>query len=115
MASTTHLAGGRSRVRCYKGAVSASLDNLAPAALPRTVAITGISGNLGRALAKNLHTEARLIGIDRRPFRERPKDIEHHEVDIRKKKAEDVFRRGHVDALIHMGIMHDPRMPHSEA
>jgi UDP-glucose 4-epimerase len=83
--------------------------------LPRTVAITGIAGNLGKALAKLLHTETRVVGIDRRPFREKPKDVEHHEVDIRKKRVEEVFRRGRVEALIHLGIMHDPRMPQSEA
>ena len=83
--------------------------------LPRTVAITGIAGNLGKALAKLLHTETRIVGIDRRPFREKPKDIEQHQLDVRKKKVEDVFRRRHIEALIHLGIMHDPRMPTSEA
>jgi UDP-glucose 4-epimerase len=74
------------------------------------VAITGISGNLGRALARLLHKRERVIGIDRRPFLGRPKDMEVHQLDIRKKKCEDVFRKGNVGALIHMGIMHDPRM-----
>jgi UDP-glucose 4-epimerase len=79
-----------------------------------TVAITGISGNLGRALAKQLHGHARIVGIDRRPFPGRPKDLEIHQLDIRKRKAEDLFRRGGVDALIHMGILHDPRMSAEE-
>jgi UDP-glucose 4-epimerase len=83
--------------------------------MPRTVLVTGISGNLGRALAKQLHTEARVVGIDRRPFAGKPKDIDHHQVDIRKARVEDAFRRHRVDALIHLGIMHDPRMPFSEA
>jgi UDP-glucose 4-epimerase len=83
--------------------------------MPRTVAITGIAGNLGKAVARLLHTETRLVGIDRRPFRERPKDLEHHQLDLRKKKVDDVFRRLRPDALIHLGIMHDPRMPFSEA
>jgi UDP-glucose 4-epimerase len=74
------------------------------------VAITGISGNLGRALARLLHKRERVVGIDRRPFLGRPKDMEVHQLDIRKKKCEDVFRRGNIGALIHMGIMHDPRM-----
>lgn len=82
---------------------------------PKSVAVTGISGNLGRALAKLLHTETHVIGIDRRPFAGKPKDIEHHEVDIRKAKVEDAFRHGRVEALIHMGIMHDPRASFSEA
>jgi UDP-glucose 4-epimerase len=79
-----------------------------------TVAITGIAGNLGKALARLLHTETHVVGIDRRPFPEKPKDVEHHQVDVRKKKVEDVFRRMRPEALIHLGIMHDPRMPHSE-
>ena len=74
------------------------------------VVVTGISGNLGRALAKQLHTSERIIGIDRRPFVGRPKDVEMYQLDLRKKKAEDVFRKNEVGAVIHMGIMHDPRM-----
>ncbi len=76
---------------------------------PRVV-LTGISGNLGRVVAKLLHREAHVIGIDRRPFVGRPKDVEHVQVDVRKKKTDEVFRRNRVDAVIHMGIMHDPRM-----
>ncbi|MHB8874760.1 MAG: SDR family oxidoreductase [Myxococcaceae bacterium] len=78
------------------------------------VVVTGISGNLGRALTKLLHTHERIIGLDRRPFVGRPKDVEMHQFDLRKKKAEDVFRRGDVKAVIHMGIMHDPRMSTEE-
>ena len=82
---------------------------------PRTVLVTGISGNLGRALAKLLHTETHVIGLDRRPFAGKPKDIDHYQVDIRKTRAEDPFRRHRIEALVHLGIMHDPRMPFSEA
>jgi UDP-glucose 4-epimerase len=83
--------------------------------MPRTVLVTGIAGNLGRALAKILHTETRVVGIDRRPFAGKPKDIEHFQVDLRKAKVEEAFRHHRIDALIHMGIMHDPRMPFTEA
>ncbi|MFP2910013.1 SDR family oxidoreductase [Pyxidicoccus sp. 3LFB2] len=78
------------------------------------VVVTGISGNLGRTLAKLLHKHERIIGIDRRPFVGRPKDVEMYELDLRKKKAEDVFRKNEVKAVIHMGIMHDPRMSEEE-
>lgn len=78
------------------------------------VVVTGISGNLGRSLAKLLHKRERIIGIDRRPFPGKPKDIEMHQLDLRKRKAEDVFRRNDVRAVIHMGIMHDPRMNEEE-
>jgi UDP-glucose 4-epimerase len=82
---------------------------------PATVLVTGIAGNLGRVLAKLLHTETHVVGIDRRPFLGRPKDIDHHQVDIRKARVEEAFRRHPVEALVHLGIMHDPRMPFSEA
>ncbi|HYH96985.1 SDR family oxidoreductase [Hyalangium sp.] len=78
------------------------------------VVVTGISGNLGRALAKQLHKSERIIGIDRRPFVGRPKDVEMYQLDLRKKKAEDVFRKNEVGAVIHLGIMHDPRMSEEE-
>ncbi|MGA9525138.1 MAG: SDR family oxidoreductase [Myxococcaceae bacterium] len=78
------------------------------------VVVTGISGNLGRTLTKLLHKKERVIGIDRRPFIGKPKDVEMHQLDLRKKKAEDVFRKGNIKAVIHMGIMHDPRMSEEE-
>jgi UDP-glucose 4-epimerase len=83
--------------------------------MPGAVCITGIAGNLGKRLARLLHAETRIIGIDRRPYREAPRDVEHHQIDIRKNKVEEVFRRARPEALIHLGIMHDPRMPRSEA
>jgi UDP-glucose 4-epimerase len=77
----------------------------------RKVVITGISGRLGRIVARRLHRDPSLalVGLDRRPFAGRPKDLEHRQVDLRSKSARDVFRAGDVDALIHMGVMHDPR------
>lgn len=73
--------------------------------------ITGISGRLGRIVARRLHHDVdwSIVGLDRRPMQGRPKDIELHQVDLRSKSARDVFRAGDVDALIHLGVMHDPR------
>jgi UDP-glucose 4-epimerase len=55
-----------------------------------------------------------VTGLDRRPFIGKPKDVEHYEVDLRSKKARDVFRHGRVDALVHMGVMHRPRATSAE-
>src|SRR5690606_5788765 len=52
-------------------------------------------------------------GVDRRPFDDRPKDVEHHVVDLRSKRAREVFREG-VDALIHLRVLHAPRVPAAE-
>ncbi len=76
---------------------------------PATVVITGICGRLGKRLARRLHRERPVIGVDRRPFPDRPKDIDHLEIDIRRKKLKDVFRAGDIAAVVHLGIMHDPR------
>lgn len=83
---------------------------------PRKVVITGIAGRLGRVVARALHHDPRfaIVGLDRRPFPEKPKDVVHHQVDLRSKKARDVFRAGDIDALVHMGVMHDPRATTAE-
>jgi UDP-glucose 4-epimerase len=73
------------------------------------VLITGICGRLGKHLARVLHRERRVVGVDRRPFVDKPKDIDHAQVDIRRKKLKDVFRAGDIEAVVHLGVMHDPR------
>lgn len=78
------------------------------------VLVTGICGRLGRRLARRLHRERPVIGIDRREFEGRPKDIAHHRIDIRRKKTQDIFRQGPLAAVVHLGIMHDPRASAAE-
>ena len=80
----------------------------------RPVLITGICGRLGRRLARKLHRERAVVGIDRRDFEGRPKDIQHHKFDIRRKKTQDVFRNQRLAAVVHLGIMHDPRVSQAE-
>ncbi len=80
----------------------------------QTVVITGIGGNLGRAVARRLHRRFDVIGIDRRNVRHMPKDIDIEQVDIRRRRVEDVFRRQRVDAVVHLNIMHDPRTRQEE-
>ncbi|MBK7539192.1 MAG: NAD-dependent epimerase/dehydratase family protein [Myxococcales bacterium] len=84
---------------------------------PRKLVLTGISGRLGRIVARALHRDPtwHLIGIDRRPFIGKPKDVEHHQVDLRTKRARDVFRHGDITALVHLGVRHDPRARAAEA
>jgi UDP-glucose 4-epimerase len=73
------------------------------------VLITGICGRLGKHLARVLHRERPVVGVDRRPFVDKPKDVEHAQVDLRRKKLKDVFRAGDIEAVVHLGVMHDPR------
>jgi len=81
---------------------------------PTKVVITGVCGRLGRRVARVLHRERPVVGVDRRDFIGKPKDIEHMKLDLRRKKLRDVFRSGDVEAVIHLGVMHDPRAPQSE-
>jgi UDP-glucose 4-epimerase len=79
-----------------------------------TVAVTGISGNLGRALARHLAPSVRLVGIDHRPFPDERVAVEHWQVDMRKARVEEPFAARRVDALVHMGIVHDGDLATSE-
>ena len=71
--------------------------------------VTGICGRLGTLLAREVHREERVIGVDRRAFEGRPKDIVHHQVDMRRRKMKDIFRGRNIRAVVHLGVLHDPR------
>lgn len=76
------------------------------------VVITGIAGRLGRLLVRRLRRQAgyAIWGIDRRPFDDRPRDVEHMQADLRSKRVLDAIRgrAGEVHALVHLGLWHDP-------
>jgi UDP-glucose 4-epimerase len=46
-----------------------------------------------------------VAGIDKRPWRDAPEGVQVHEVDIRKRAAEDVFRKMRPNAVIHMATV----------
>jgi UDP-glucose 4-epimerase len=75
------------------------------------ILITGIAGRLGRRVANRLRRNHQVIGIDRRPCPALPTDVVHHRVDIRRRPAEDIFRQGHLDAVLHLGVIHNFRIP----
>ncbi|MFP6687649.1 MAG: NAD-dependent epimerase/dehydratase family protein [Polyangiaceae bacterium] len=85
------------------------MDHATHSSAERPVLITGICGRLGRRLVRVLHRRCRVVGIDRRPFQGKPKDVTHHQLDIRRKKTKDVFRHERPAAVVHLGVMHDPR------
>lgn len=74
------------------------------------VVVTGICGRLGKLLTRELHRTTKVIGIDRRPFPDRPRDVVHHEIDLRRSRTKDVFRGGRIRALVHLGVMHNPHV-----
>jgi len=78
------------------------------------VLVTGVCGRLGKLLARELHRSDRVVGVDRRSFDDRPKDIVHHQIDMRRKKMKDIFRGRDIRAVVHLGIIHDPRRSDTE-
>lgn len=73
------------------------------------VLVTGVCGRMGGLMVRRLHRLERVIGVDRRPFPACPRDVTHFAIDLRRKKTRDVFRAHPVRAVVHLGVMHDPR------
>ncbi|MGZ6144366.1 MAG: NAD-dependent epimerase/dehydratase family protein [Myxococcales bacterium] len=70
------------------------------------VLIPGIAGLLARKVAVRLVANGHeVIGIDPRGWPGAPKGIELHAADIRKRAAEEVFRRRKPQAVIHMATV----------
>jgi UDP-glucose 4-epimerase len=70
------------------------------------VLIPGITGRLARIVALKLVAQGHeVVGIDRRPWNDAPKGVEVFQCDIRKRAAEDVFRKHRPEAVIHMATV----------
>ena len=74
-----------------------------------TVVTTGAAGNLGRIVVQALHRSRPVVAVDRRPIHGLPKDVEHLRTDIRRRAFEDVFRTRSIKAIIHLGLVRNPR------
>ncbi len=70
------------------------------------VLLTGISGNIGRLVTHELLERGHsVIGIDVRPWPDMPSSVRVFQGDIRKRPAEDVFRRERPQAVIHLATV----------
>ncbi|APR77050.1 UDP-glucose 4-epimerase [Minicystis rosea] len=70
------------------------------------ILITGISSKIANLVAERLLAGGHeIIGIDRRPWPNAPAGVSMHEVDIRKRAAEDVFRKTRPEAVVHMATV----------
>jgi UDP-glucose 4-epimerase len=66
---------------------------------------------LGRRVAQMLRRQHEVVGIDQRASPGLPSNIVHHQVDIRRRPAEDILRNGKFDAVVHLGVVHNFRIP----
>lgn len=70
------------------------------------VLIPGIAGAIGRRLATMLVADGHsVVGIDRRPWPNAPEGVELHAVDVRKRAAEEVFRKHRPEVVVHMATV----------
>ena len=70
------------------------------------VMITGVSSPIARLAARELAGRGHaILGVDRRPWPDAPAGVEMHAVDIRKRAAEDLFRKWRPEAVVHMATV----------
>jgi len=70
------------------------------------VLIPGISTPIARLFARRLVSRGdQVFGIDRRGWPDAPPGVEVHAVDVRKRAAEEVFRKVRPDAVVHMATV----------
>ncbi len=69
------------------------------------VLITGIAGGQGQLVARKLlgrKGRYRVLGVDRVPWIDRPRQVSMAIVDVRKKKLEDLIRKERPDTIVHL-------------
>src|SRR3954464_2105010 len=70
------------------------------------VLVPGASGRLPREVIRDLVARGHeVVGIDSRPWADAPREVVIHVLDVRKRAAEDVFRRFRPDAVVHMATV----------
>ncbi|MCC6333652.1 MAG: SDR family oxidoreductase [Myxococcales bacterium] len=70
------------------------------------VLVVGVGSSLARRVALGLREQGHtVLGMDRRPWWDHPKDLQVFEVDLRKRAAEDVFRTQRPDCVVHMATV----------
>ncbi|MBK7859228.1 MAG: NAD-dependent epimerase/dehydratase family protein [Archangiaceae bacterium] len=79
------------------------------------VLLVGVAGGTARACALTLRERGHeVVGLDRRPWRDAPKGIRNYEVDLRKRAAEDVFRKERPEVVVHMATVTSLTRPSAE-
>ncbi|MFO8074235.1 MAG: NAD-dependent epimerase/dehydratase family protein [Polyangia bacterium] len=86
--------------------MSAAVDREAEKTYPGTIAVSGAAGRFGNLVVRRLHRTDEVLAIDPRPFERRPSDVDHLPADLRRRACRDVFRRGRVQAVVHLGPYH---------
>ena len=76
------------------------------------ILIPGISGSIARCVAIRLLEEGHEVtGVDVRPWPGAPRELDLHNVDIRKRGAEEIFRKKKPQVVIHMATVTSLMVP----
>jgi UDP-glucose 4-epimerase len=78
------------------------------------VLIVGVTGGVGRLLARRLLERHEVIGVDADPWTARPPGVPFYQLDIRKRALEEVFRKEQPSSVVHMGFVRHFRSRLSE-
>lgn len=79
------------------------------------ILVTGVEGRFSRRLVRRLHRYRKVIGMGARPARGFPVDVVHHQIDPLRSAARSAFGDGPIDAVVHLGVVHDPHAKRAEA
>ncbi|HSP81502.1 MAG TPA: SDR family oxidoreductase [Myxococcaceae bacterium] len=79
------------------------------------ILILGIGGAVAQRVALGLREQGHQVaGIDTRPWKDAPADVEVHPVDLRKRAAEEVFRTRRPEVVVHMATVTSLRVQGEE-
>jgi UDP-glucose 4-epimerase len=70
--------------------------------------VTSAAGGVGRLICRRLHRSFDVVAVDTAPFPDRPKDVEHHQVDLRRKAATQLLKKKRADVVVHISGIHGP-------
>jgi UDP-glucose 4-epimerase len=79
--------------------------------MPETIAITGVSGYLGQALAEVLQADERvgkIVGVDLRPPKNSPAKLEFHQLDITNPKLPELIASSGATRIAHLAFLLNP-------
>lgn len=79
-----------------------------------TVLVTGYAGRLGRKLVRRLHRQRPVLGLDRKGVWGLPPDVEVESIEPQRSGARQLFKRSDLGAIVHLGVIHDPRAKRAE-
>ncbi|MBI4515565.1 MAG: NAD-dependent epimerase/dehydratase family protein [Deltaproteobacteria bacterium] len=69
------------------------------------VLVTGVAGGQGNLVARRLARAYEIVGADRTPWKERPRELRFYQLDLRKRRFEDVVRRERPHAIAHLAFI----------